>query len=207
MKSNILKIIVIDDDPVSNYRYTEYFEETKNYSLMDIYASVNDALDSYNKIKPDIIVSEVSLPVVSGIAGIQMFKQRDPNVKVVMMSEDSDSKSIKKAFSSGCDGYVSKPLSAERFFHALDSVRLDGAVITNDIAKKVMSMFQQKSYDIFSKRENQIIEHLSKGATYKTIADRLFITTSAVNFHIQNIYLKLNVNSKSEALLKLQEIQ
>ena len=65
-------------------------------------------------------------------------------------------------------------------------------------------MFQRKSYSAFSKRENQIIDYLCEGETYKTIADKLFVTPSAVNFHIQNIYLKLDVNSKSEALEKLR---
>ena len=67
-------------------------------------------------------------------------------------------------------------------------------------------MFQRKSYASFSDRENQIIDYLGQGATYKTIADNLFVTPSTINFHIQNIYLKLNVNSKSEALSKLREM-
>jgi DNA-binding NarL/FixJ family response regulator len=66
--------------------------------------------------------------------------------------------------------------------------------------------FHKKSFNFFSERENQIVDYLFKGATYKVIADKLFVTTSTVNFHIQNIYLKLDVNSKSEALTKLEQM-
>ena len=70
-----------------------------------------------------------------------------------------------------------------------------------------VSKFQRTSYDFFSERENQVVEYLSQGATYKTIAEKLFVTASAINFHVQNIYLKLDVNSKSDALRKLQELE
>ena len=83
----------------------------------------------------------------------------------------------------------------------------DGATMSNDIISKIISKFQRKSYDFFSERENQVVEYLCQGATYKTIAEELFVTASAINFHVQNIYLKLDVNSKSEALRKLQEME
>jgi DNA-binding NarL/FixJ family response regulator len=78
--------------------------------------------------------------------------------------------------------------------------------MSNDIVKKVIANFRRKSFKLFSERENQILDYLSKGATYKVIADKLFVTTSTVNFHIQNIYLKLDVNSKSEALSKIEQL-
>ena len=124
-----------------------------------------------------------------------------------MLSAQSDLEIVKKAFKNMADGYLTKPVSKSSLFHALNSIKYEGATISNDIAKKIISMFQPKSYASFSERENQIIEYLSQGATYKTIANNLFVTPSTVNFHIQNIYLKLNVNSKSEALKKLRKME
>ncbi|MGB3152338.1 MAG: LuxR C-terminal-related transcriptional regulator, partial [Maribacter sp.] len=98
------------------------------------------------------------------------------------------------------------PMTEDKLLHALNCVRKEGATMSNDIVKKVISNFHRKSYKLFSERENQIVDYLCKGATYKIIADKLFVTTSAVNFHIQNIYLKLDVNSKSEALTKLEQL-
>ncbi|MGB5822194.1 MAG: response regulator transcription factor [Saonia sp.] len=207
METNTLKIIVIDDDLLFHDTYAYYFETYCDYSLEGIYVSVEDALADYDNVQPDIIVSEVSLPKVSGIEGIGLFLEKDPEVKIIMISEQSDFEIIKKAFKSRANGYLTKPVSEKRLLHALNSIRYEGAIMSNDIAKKVISMFQRKSYKSFSERENQIIDYLGQGATYKAIADRLFVTPSTINFHIQNIYLKLNVNSKSQALTKLRQLE
>ena len=102
---------------------------------------------------------------------------------------------------------MTKPVTRNRLFHALDSIQQYGAALGHDVAKMIISSFQRKPLKTFSKRENQIIEYLGQGFTYKDIAEKLFVTPSTVNFHIQNIYLKLNVNSKSEALEKLRQLE
>lgn len=207
MKSNILKIIVLDDDPQFHEAYRYYFETYLDYSLAGIYSSVKEALLDYNAIMPDIIVSEVDIPEMGGIEAIKHFRKIDPEVKIIMLSAQNDIELVKKAFKNRANGYLTKPVTKQRLHHALDSIKFEGAAMSNDIAKKMIAMFHRKSYTSFSTRENQIIDFLCQGGTYKSIAEKLFITTSAVNFHIQNIYLKLNVNSKSEALVKLKELE
>jgi DNA-binding NarL/FixJ family response regulator len=207
MKSIILKIILVDSDREIRDLYQNYFETYLDYSLEATFGSVEDALQEYDNLRPDIIFSEVDLPEMSGIEGITLFRKKDPEVKIIMNSSQKDFSVIKKAFKNGANGYLTKPVSKKRLYRALKSIRDEGAILSNDIASKVISMFHRKYYHSFSKRENQIIDYLSQGATYKIIADKLFVTTSAINFHIQNIYLKLDVNSKSEALIKLKELE
>lgn len=207
MKSNILKIIVIDNDRLFHAAYRYYFETYQDYSLQGIYVSVEEALKDYDDLLPDIIVSEVSMPNVCGIQGIGMFRKKDPDVKIIMISAQNGFEIIKRAFKNRANGYLTKPVTRKRLYNALNSIKFEGATMSNDIVKAVISMFHRKSYNTFSERENQIIDYLCQGATYKLIADKLFVTTSTVNFHIQNIYLKLDVNSKSEALTKLQEME
>jgi DNA-binding NarL/FixJ family response regulator len=202
-----LKVIVIDNDLSLHKAYRRYFETYSDYVLKGIYASVENALSDYDDVLPDIIFSEVSLPDQCGIEGITHFRLKDPNAKIIMLSAQNDFELIKRAFKNTANGYLSKPVSKRTLYNALDSIKCEGATMSNDIAKKVISMFQRKMYKSFSQRENQIIDYLCQGATYKTIAEKLFVTTSAINFHIQNIYLKLDVNSKSEALIKLQELE
>lgn len=206
MKSPILKIIVIDNDVPLHESYRYYFNKYIDYSLEGIYTSVENALINYEDTFPDIIVSEVALPQIDGIEGIRLFRRKDPEIKIIMISRQNDDELVKKAFKYGAVGYLSKPVGKKDLYRALNSIKYEGAAMSNDIAKKVISMFRTTSYHFFSERENQIIEYLFKGATYKVIADKLFVTPSTVNFHIQNIYLKLDVNSKSEALSKLQEM-
>lgn len=207
MKPEILKIIVVDNNPEIRELYSAYFESYTDFNLVGSYRSVTEALEDYQNTCPDMIVSEITMPDMCGIEGMELFREKDPSVKIIINSDQSDFEFIKRAFKNGADGYLTKPVSKKRLLRALKSIRNEGAMISSDIAKKVIAMFQRKTYKSFSKRENQIIEHLSQGATYKTIADKLFVTTSAINFHIQNIYLKLDVNSKSEALNKLQELE
>ena len=95
MKSNILKIIVIDNDRLFHAAYKYYFETYQDYSLEGIYISVEDAITDFDNVSPDIIVSEVSMPEVCGIQGISMFRKKDPEVKIIMISARKDFELIK----------------------------------------------------------------------------------------------------------------
>tara|TARA_R110001583_G_scaffold15498_9_gene63797 strand:- start:1333 stop:1953 length:621 start_codon:yes stop_codon:yes gene_type:complete len=206
MKANALKIIIIDNDRELQEGYRFYFESFKDYALVGLYGSADEALCEYSTIMPDIILTETVLDNEDHIEAIKKFRRKDPYVKVIMISGNSDFELVKRAFKKGANGYLTKPLSKYRLHNALNSIKYEGAAMSNDIVQKVIQNLNGKSYQDFSNRENQIIDFLCKGATYKMIAEKLFVTTSTINFHIQNIYLKLNVNSKSEALIKLRQL-
>jgi len=206
MKVKKLKIILIESNSKSHATYKSYFEKFFEFSLEGIYKSSKEALAVFDKVKPDIIVSEVDLSTMNGIDSIAHFKRKDCKVKIIMMSENKDFSIIKKAFKCGANGYLTKPMDADKLYNALTCLKEEGAVMSNDIVKKVIANFRGKSFNFFSERENQIVNYLCNGATYKMIAEKLFVTPSAVNFHIQNIYLKLNVNSKAEALSKIEQL-
>ena len=206
MNTTTLKIIAIDSNDSSINAYIDHFQSYDSYTLAGIYRTVEAALEDYDRVAPDIIISEVSLEGRSGIDGIRLLKAKDPDVKIIMVSNQNDFEVIKTAFKNQANGYMTKPINKERLLNALHSVKKDGAVLSSDIARKLIAMFQQKTYPFLSDRENEIIEYLSQGATYKAMAEKLFVTTSTVNFHLQNIYLKLDVNSKSEALEKLRAL-
>ena len=201
------KIIVVDSDHILRPAYEAYFETYLDYSLKGIFNSVKEALADYDQTRPAIIFLEANLPDMCGIEGIQHFRSIDPLVKIIIISTPNDFELVKKAFKSGANGYLTKPVSQRTIYNALYAIECQGAFISNDLAQKVIAMFQKKSYQLFSERENEVVDLLRQGETYKTIAEKLFVTASAVNFHVQNIYLKLNVNSKSEALVKLHEME
>lgn len=206
MKTSTPNVMVIDSDTRFLEAYPYYFSTFRDYSLAGIYTSVAEALDDYKRAAPDIILSEVHLPDGSGIEAIAEFRKLNPQAKILMISDENEFDYIKRSFKLGATGYLTKPIGMDRLHQALDSVKYEGAALSNDIARQVISMFRRKSYRNFSERENEIIEYLGQGLTYKRIADKLFVTPSTINFHIQNIYLKLDVNSKTEALEKLREL-
>ena len=207
MKTDKSKIAIIDNDDALEPIYRLYFDEKFEYELHGLYRSVHELLSNFGRRQPDIILCEAQLQGISGIDGLDYFLGKDPEPKVLMMSSRNDFKLIREAFKKGASGYLLKPLGKERLFHALEALEIHGLALEHEVAKKIISSFQPRIFDSFSKKENQIIELLTQGFTYKMIADRLCVTPSAVNFHIQNIYVKLNVNSKAEALKKIKELE
>jgi DNA-binding NarL/FixJ family response regulator len=206
MNRTTLKVIIIDSDPKFHETYSYYFSSYRDYALAGMYRRVEDALENFDRVCPDIVLSEVSFSGLSGIEGLVEFQKASISASVIMVSHDDDYEGILRAFQYGAEGYLTKPIGKKKLRQALNAVKDDGAALSHDVAKKIIAMYRKKTYDFFSERENQIIEWLSKGATYKEIADQLFVTPSTVNFHIQNIYLKLDVNSKSEALKKIRKM-
>ncbi len=206
MNTSTLQVMVIDNDPKFHETYRYYFHTYSEFNLVGIYNSAEEALEDYARVQPDIVLSEVYLPEMTGIEALSAFRKMDAEASVLMVSNENDFETIKKAFKYGASGYLTKPISINRLLHALNSIKDEGAALSNDIIKKLISTFRRKSYKFFSERENQIIEHLCQGDTYKTIANKLFVSASTINFHIQNIYLKLDVNSKSEALSKIRQL-
>ncbi|WP_298999033.1 response regulator transcription factor [Flagellimonas sp. S174] len=207
MQKHQTKIVIIDHEEKLHLAYNYFLEENERFTLLGIFKSVNELLSHFGKMNPDIIISETSLQGISGIDGIEFIRKKKKNVKILMVSHQNDFDLVREAFKKGANGYLSKPIGKERFLNALDNMDEHGVIMEHDILKKVIGSFQKRSFDSFSKKENQIIELLTQGFTYKMIADKLCVTPSAVNFHIQNIYVKLNVNSKSEALQKLRELE
>ena len=205
-KTTQVKTIVIDPDPRFHEAFAYYFSTYPEYQLCGIYRSVEDALGEYAVQQPDFILSEVHLPGISGVEGIREFRKNNPDARLIMVSSENNFETIKEAFKYGAVGYLTKPITKKRLLDALNAIRFEGAALSNDIAREIIHAFRRKSYSCFSERENEIIEYLCQGATYKTIAEKLFVSPSTINFHIQNIYLKLDVNSKSEALEKLQQL-
>lgn len=201
-----LRTMVIDPDPRLHEAFAYYFSTYRDYGLCGIYRTAEEALEDYRSEQPDFIISEVQLSGMSGLDGICEFRKMNPEARIIMVSDENNFEVIKRAFKNGAVGYLTKPITKDRLQDALNGIRFEGAALSNDIAKEIIHAFRRKSYSCFSERENQIIEYLSQGATYKAIAEKLFVSPSTINFHIQNIYLKLDVNSKSEALEKLQEL-
>ncbi len=201
------RIAIIDGDEKLYETYSDFLNDSMSYQLLGTFSSIEEALFAFEKEPPEIIISEIELKGINGISGIAHLRKKNTDFKIIVVSRKNDFNTIKKVFREGANGYLTKPLTKERFLNALDAVKNDGAALTDDVAKKVISIFKKKKYDWLSGRENQIVEYLSQGATYKVIAEKLFVTPSTVNFHIQNIYLKLNVNSKSEALEKLKQLE
>lgn len=206
MQTPTFNVMVVERSAALKSEYWSYIQQCPGFLPYRYFTHLGLAMDDMVVSAPDIVILALKLQGFSGVEATRLLRRRHPKTQVLMVGDTNDFDIIKKAFKNGANGYLTKPLSQDKMAHALTSLKEDGAAISNDLVKQFIATFQRKTYPLFSERENQIVEYLCKGATYKMIAKKLFVTPSTVNFHIQNIYVKLNVNSKAEALHKLEQL-
>lgn len=206
------RIIVVEDDSILLDSYEYYLSTYKNYTLTGSYNNIYDALDDYKNSRPDIIISDISMPGMNGVKGIKKFKELDDSVKIILISVHDEIDYVLNSIENEVDGYLTKPINKESLLDALDSITCGGVPLTPDISKLIINLLVKEKKGIFNKnemfseREIEILKLFTTGHTYKSIAENLFISHSTVNFHIQNIYSKLDVNNKSDALAKLYKV-
>lgn len=206
MKNLKKRVIIVEDELTIREAYKYYFESFENYQLVGIYESTEDAVEDFKVADPDIVLSDISLPGLSGIEGVKKYKALKRGVKILILSIHDDLTYIIKSLKNLVDGYITKPVKKDKLLESLESLELGGAPLSDNVSRKLVEFFHQKNLDLFSERENEVIELLMNGNSYNSIAEQLFISHSTVSYHMQNIYTKLNVSSKSEALRELKKL-
>jgi DNA-binding NarL/FixJ family response regulator len=167
-----------------------------------------DACRILEEKKVDMVLFDIELPGMSGIECLYRLKGRHPDLKCMILTNFDDAENIFKAIKAGASSYILKNTSPEKIIDAIVDLDRGGSPMSSQIARKVLDAFQQQvnthnvSFHSLSQREQEIIQHLAKGYRYKEIAQKLFISEDTVRTHIRNIYGKLQVNSRSEALKK-----
>lgn len=175
----------------------------KNGSEMVDYITASDL--------PDVILMDIEMPVMNGISAAAQISERFPEIKIIMLTVFDDEDKIFKAIKSGASGYLLKDESIEKIVESIDMVLNGGAPMSATIASKTLKLLKQSSDIIqedskedfkLSKREVEVLELLKKGFDYNQIAEKLFISPFTVRKHIENIYKKLQVNNKMQAVQK-----
>ena len=163
----------------------------------------------------DVIFMDIEMPKMDGITATKKIKELKPQIHVIMLTVFDDEQRIFDAICAGANGYLLKDESAKVIFQSVKESLAGGAPMSSSIAKKTLKIMRNNALnptDNFVKedfqlsaREIEILDHLSQGRNYKETAENLFISPSTVRKHIENIYKKLNVHSKIEAVNKAKE--
>lgn len=156
---------------------------------------------------PDVLLTDIGLPVMSGIEGIRILKQWYPELPIVALTVYDDDDDVFDALCAGASGYLLKNTPPARLLESVREVASGGAPMSPEVARRVVSLFrefrpQERTDCRLTSQEIELLKLIIEGHSYKTAADRLAISTSTVSFHLQNIYRKLQVHSKSEAVAK-----
>lgn len=161
--------------------------------------------------KPDIILMDIEMPVMDGIKATEIIRSLYPEIKIIMLTVFDDDEKIFNAIKAGANGYLLKDETVEKIVEGIEMVFQGGAPMSATIAAKTLDMLKKSDNVIdkvintetnLSKREVEILEHLKLGYDYNKIAEKLFISPFTVRKHIENIYRKLQVNNKIQAVQK-----
>ncbi|HKG07448.1 MAG TPA: response regulator transcription factor [Pedobacter sp.] len=199
-KQTITRIVIIEDDETIREGYTYLINHTSAYKVVNAYPSFDAARHKIAKDNPDVIILDIQLPGTSGVDALPALKKLLPHTYIIMLTVYETEKIILDALANGASGYFTKNTPSARIIEAIREVMQGGGPMSPDVAKTVITSLQRNQDSPLTKRETQILELIAKGKDRCQIANELFIEIETVKTHVKNIYIKLNVNSKSEAI-------
>jgi DNA-binding NarL/FixJ family response regulator len=205
-QSDVIRVAIIEDEKEVRQGLSFILNHTEGFRCSAEYRSYEEALANLT-IPPDVLLSDIALPGMQGDEGARHFKEKFPSTAIVMLTVHRDDSRIFRSICAGATGYILKKEPPVRILEAIREVHSGGASMSSETAMKVLTAFRslipRKENDaMLTRREEDVLQELVKGNSYKTIADHLFISTHTVRFHLRSIYEKLHVHSKSEAVSK-----
>jgi len=201
-----LRIGIVEDEKQIREGMVMLINGSEGFSCEHSFSNAEDALQHLPGLELDVVLMDIHLPGKSGIDCVAELKPRCNKTQFIMFTSFEDDESVFKALKVGAPGYLTKTTQPSKILDALLDVHKGGSPMSSHIARKVVGSFHLSDHNSewqkLSAREKEILDLLAKGFRYKEIADQLFLSTETVRTHIRNIYEKLQVNSRTEALNK-----
>lgn len=196
------RIMIVEDDQEIRNSFTLIVNSSQKFMVVNAYGTAEEAIANLNRDKPEIVLMDIELPGVNGIHGTKAIKDKSPHTDIIMVSVYEDSELVFEALKAGASGYITKSANYMELLTALEEIVKGGAPMSSRIARMVIDNFHVNPNSPLTKRETEILQLISEGKTYTQISEELFISKETAKTHIKNIYSKLQVNSKSEAIAK-----
>lgn len=206
----MIRIIIIEDNPQFRKALESIVEREEDMELLFSFPDAEKAYLSLVTTAPDVAIVDINLPGMSGIELISRVKQRTPSVQFLVCTIHDDTETLFKALQKGATGYLLKePVSVTKIKEAIREIYNGGSPMSPYIARKVIDVYQKPSIEEeeahLSKREKETLELLARGLTYREIGNNLSISPETVRKHVKNIYNKLHVQNKIEAVNKFRK--
>jgi len=202
-----IRIAVVEDDITVRAVLEILLNGSPGFTCVAAYGSGEDAVAGLPDVNPDVVLMDINLPGISGIECIIRLKELDLPMLFIMLTVFEDSDAIFQSLSAGASGYLLKQTPPAKLLEAIQDVYHGGSPMSREIARKVVQSFQLPASTIgtennLTPREEEILSYLVKGLLYKEIANLLFIGVETVRTHLRHIYEKLQVRTRSEAIVK-----
>ncbi len=199
------RILIVEDDPIIRNAFVTLIEQNSDYTIANAYDNAEAAIKNLNNDQPDICLMDIELPGMNGIDAIPKIKAILPNTQLVVVTVYENDELVFKALCAGASGYLTKNMPPQKLIESLTELENGGAPMSTNIARLVVSSFHKNRQSPLTARELEVLELLASGKSYSTIADQLFVDKETIKSHIKNIYLKLEVHSKAEAIEKARK--
>jgi len=206
MTEKNITVAIIEDREQTREGLAILIDGTNGYRTVGTFASMEEALAKIVALAPDIALCDIELPGMSGIEGVRRMRALLPDLQILMLTVFADNDHVFEAICAGASGYLLKDTPPARLVEAIRELHEGGAPMSPEIARKVVAMFSKvvppkREEHRLSARELEILQLLAEGHSYKTAAKALGLSLDTIRFHIRNIYEKLHVHSKSEAVV------
>lgn len=205
--TDTIKIAIIEDLRQIREGLVMLFNYTPGFACSGSFRSVEEALEKLKYDVPDVLLSDIGLPGMSGIEGIRLFKQQHPKMVILMLTVYDDDERIFDALCAGASGYLLKRTQPAKLLENIKESMAGGAPMSPEVAAKVITLFrdirppERADYEL-TPHETRLLKLLVEGYNYTTAAKHLGVSYNTIKFHIGNIFDKLQVHSKSDAVVK-----
>ena len=203
----MIRVAIVEDNETIRESLIRLVRAAPDLECVNACATAEEALQELPVHQPEVVLMDIGLPKLSGIECTARLKEFLPAVQIIMVTVYEDMENISAALRAGACGYLLKGCTPEDLVAAIREVQLGGVPMSREIARKVIAAFRQPAnssteVDELRPSEKKILELLALGLANKEIANRLGLSASTVRWHLENIYSKLRVNTRTEAVLK-----
>ena len=197
-----ISVAIIEDDHDIRQLLQLIIDKSPGFSCNIAHESCEEGIPQVLKSKPDVLLMDIDLPGINGIKGIQQIRTQTENITILMLTIHTESDVIFDCLCAGANGYLVKGIAPTQLLASIEEAFNGGAPMSPSIASKVVAFFHRSQNHGLTARELEVLQLLSEGENYSSIGEALFISKNTVKGHIKNIYSKLHVNTRAEAVLK-----
>jgi len=203
----LTSVAIVEDNNDFRATLARYLNDAPGYRCVCACSTSEEALQKIKRLVPDVVLMDIHLPNMSGVDCTRRLKELCPGIQILILTVYEDNERVFGALKAGATGYLLKRSDPADILHAIQDVKQGGAPMSSQIARRVVQSFRERAQQTLkdqalSVREEEILQHLSKGYSTKEIADRLSVSVNTVRTHLQHIYEKLHVRSRTEAVVK-----
>ena len=205
--SEVIRVVIVEDQREVREGLATLLDATPGFVCSASFGRMEDALVAVAAIQPGLMLVDLGLPGMQGTEGISVLRDDFPAMPILALTVYDDDERVFAALCAGASGYLLKNTSSERLVTALNDAMMGGSPMSPEVARHVVRLFREfrppaRSEYRLTSHEVELLKLLIDGHHYKTAADALGVTTNTVSYHLKNIYTKLQVHSKSEAVAK-----